>query len=161
MNDSKNIYQKRLFCSNSRSRGNLCGKLPFPLGSRRFFIHSPMWKHFRLSTGVVEISGAFKNSTAFLSTFHSPCGENSGVGIRKPPGDKCFYITHVIPRVAKRPHTLCSKIGANRRKRRRFVNRVRCLRRGTFLSPNKKVPKEVGLGGGVESLLPQSKPPSP
>ena len=36
-----------------------------------------------------------------------------------------------------------------------------CLRRGTFLSPNKKVPKEVGLGGGVESLLPQSKPPSP
>ena len=85
MNDSKNIYQKRLFCSNSRSRGNLCGKLPFPLGSRRFFIHSPMWKHFRLSTGVVESSGAFKNSTAFLSTFHSPCGENSGVEIRKPP----------------------------------------------------------------------------
>ena len=26
---------------------------------------------------------------------------------------------------------------------------------------SKKVPKEVGLGGGVESLLPQSKPPSP
>ena len=32
-----------------------------------------------------------------------------------------------------------------------------CLRRGTFLSPNKKVPKEVGLGGGAECRTPDAK----
>jgi len=36
-----------------------------------------------------------------------------------------------------------------------------CLRRGTFLPPSKKVPKEVGLGGGVELTCSrnQSHPP--
>ena len=61
----------------------------------------------------------------------------------------------------KAPPTLRTKTKENCLKRRLFRILVRCLRRGTFLSPNKKVPKEVGLGGGVESLLPQSKPPSP
>ena len=64
-------------------------------------------------------------------------------------------------RGAKRPPALRTKNEEYCLKRRLFRVLVRCLRRGTFLSPNKKVPKEVGLGGGVESLLPQSKPPSP
>ena len=32
-----------------------------------------------------------------------------------------------------------------------------CLRSVTFLSPNKKVTKEVGLGGGAECLTPEAK----
>ena len=32
-----------------------------------------------------------------------------------------------------------------------------CLRRGPFLSPNKKGPKEVGLGGGAECRTPDAK----
>ena len=37
------------------------------------------------------------------------------------------------------------------------------LKRGdvTFLSPNKKVTKEVGIGEALSRLLPQAKPPSP
>ena len=34
---------------------------------------------------------------------------------------------------------------------------IGCLRRGTFLSPNKNVPKEVGLGGGAECRTPDAK----
>ena len=34
---------------------------------------------------------------------------------------------------------------------------IGCLRRVTFLSPNKKVTKEVGLGGGTECRTPDAK----
>ena len=37
------------------------------------------------------------------------------------------------------------------------LNICQCLRSVTFLSPNKKVTKEVGLGGGAECLTPEAK----
>ena len=50
--------------------------MEFSLERQRIFIHRPMWRKQKFSTGAVEEKNRSNFSTAFFSTFHRPCGKN-------------------------------------------------------------------------------------
>ena len=64
----------RFFSRNSRST-KLCGKVPFPLGLQRIFLHRGDVEKNNFSTGPVEEVFYISFSTEILSTFHSLCGK--------------------------------------------------------------------------------------
>jgi hypothetical protein len=109
VNISIYIYPDISLGSNSVSRGNLCGKVPFLLEPQGLFIHTPCVEFFLFSTTRVE---AFRRGLILhrkFFTFHNLCGNakwiikvslgplSEGAVVRSARLGECTIIITTLP----------------------------------------------------------------